>query len=79
MLNCREVAERASAYLDAGLGWRERLQMRLHLAMCRICREYVRQLGLIVSALHKLPRGPGPDEAFLDRLRAAVRAQAADR
>lgn len=79
MLNCQDVAERASAYLDGGLGRWERLQVRLHLALCRVCREYVRQIGLIVAALHRLPRGRVPDEAFLDRLRAAIRTQAADR
>lgn len=79
MLNCQDVAERTSAYLDGGLGRWERLQVRLHLALCRVCRQYVRQLGAIVSALHRLPRGPAPDEAFVTRLRAAIRAQATGR
>ena len=62
MLNCREVSERASDFLDATLPVRVRLQVRLHLLMCRICREYVRQMALVVGALRRLPRlAPAPE------------------
>ncbi len=66
MLNCREVSERASDYLDAALPFRVRLQVRLHLLMCRFCREYVRQMALIVRTLGRLPR----DEPSADAQRA---------
>lgn len=56
MLNCREITERASDFLDATLPWRVRLQVRLHLMMCRFCREYVRQMALVVGSLRRLPR-----------------------
>ena len=62
MLNCREVSERASDFLDAALPYRERLQVRLHLLMCRICREYVRQMTLVVRTLRRLPRVGAPAE-----------------
>lgn len=44
MLKCKDVAERASDYLDAPdrrLKW----QMRLHLAMCSHCRRFMRHLA----------------------------------
>jgi predicted anti-sigma-YlaC factor YlaD len=56
MLNCREITERASDFLDGALPWPVRLQVRLHLMMCRFCREYVRQLSLVVRSLRQLPR-----------------------
>jgi predicted anti-sigma-YlaC factor YlaD len=56
MLNCREITERASDYLDAALPWHVRLQVKMHLMMCRFCREYVRQLSLVVRTLRALPR-----------------------
>jgi predicted anti-sigma-YlaC factor YlaD len=56
MLNCREITERASDFLDAALPWHVRLQVRLHLMMCRFCREYVRQMALVVGSLRRLPR-----------------------
>ena len=56
MLNCREITERASDFLDATLPWHVRLQVRLHLMMCRFCREYVRQMTLVVRSLRRLPQ-----------------------
>ena len=56
MLNCREITEHASDFLDGTLPWPVRLQVRLHLMMCRFCREYVRQLSLVVRSLGLLPR-----------------------
>lgn len=56
MLSCREITERASDYLDAALPWHVRLQVRMHLMMCRFCREYVRQLSLVVRTLGVLRR-----------------------
>ncbi len=54
MLNCREITERASDFIDARLPWRERMEVRLHLVMCRFCREYMRQMTLVVGALQRL-------------------------
>lgn len=74
MLNCREVSERASDFLDATLPLRVRLQMRLHLLMCRICREYVRQMALVVGTLRRLPRNQPPAELQTELL-AMFRAE----
>jgi predicted anti-sigma-YlaC factor YlaD len=79
MLNCREITERASDFIDASLPWRVRIEVRLHLMMCRICREYVRQMTLVVGALGRL-RGPdGPvaasPVAASDDLLALFRAE----
>lgn len=57
MLNCREITEHASGFLDDALPWRVRLQVRLHLMMCRDCREYVRQMSLVVRTLRRLGHG----------------------
>ena len=66
MLNCREITEHASDFIDARLPWRVRMEVRVHLMMCRICREYVRQMALVVGALRHLrdrdlPEGAGDD------------------
>lgn len=73
MLNCREASERVSDFLDAALPFRVRLQMRLHLLMCRICKEYVRQMALVVRTLRRLPRNQPPAE-FKTELLAMFRA-----
>lgn len=78
MLNCRDITERASAYVDAALPWRMRLQMWMHLAMCRFCRAYVRQMALVSHTLSRLPRQrsdrPVP-EALVTIFRDAHRAR----
>jgi hypothetical protein len=80
MLNCLEMTERASDFLEGALPWRVRLQMRLHLMMCRFCREYLRQMNLVVRTLRRLPaqnaagvKGAPPvgvDERLLELFRA---------
>lgn len=77
MLSCREVTERASRYLDRELSWRERLQMRLHLMMCRYCTRFVDQLKATMELLRKVRLNASPDGA--DRLLEAMRAIKADR
>ncbi len=44
MLTCKEVTERSSALIDGELGLWDRLQLRLHLAMCEGCRRFARQM-----------------------------------
>ncbi|MFN3846110.1 MAG: zf-HC2 domain-containing protein [Paracoccaceae bacterium] len=44
MPSCKEVAEHASALIDGDLGLFDRLQIRLHLAMCKGCAAFIRQM-----------------------------------
>ena len=74
MLNCREITERASDFIDARLPWRVRMEVRLHLMMCRFCREYVRQMTLVVGALRRL-RGADAPSAASDDLLALFRTE----
>ena len=72
MLNCKEISERASEFIDGNLPWYERLEVRLHLMMCRFCREYVRQMALVVRSLRRLGKfepaaEPDPDLLALFR------------
>lgn len=68
MLNCREISERTSDFIDAALPWRVRLKVRLHLMMCRLCREYVRQMTLVTRTLRRLPESEPPGEVSPDQL-----------
>lgn len=74
MLTCREVTERASAYVDRELPLRSRLAMRLHLAMCVHCRRYFRQFRQLLAALAvrvriaKQPADPAQVERLLAKL-----------
>ena len=59
MLTCKDVAERASALIDRELGLWDRLQMRLHLAMCEGCRRFVNQ----VQVTNELIQAAAPMDA----------------
>lgn len=80
MLSCREVASRASDYVDRNLSRRERLVMQLHLMMCVRCRRFVRHVRLLVAALAS--RGdkaqPSVDDALVDRIVSRLPADGSD-
>ncbi|ESR24644.1 zf-HC2 domain-containing protein [Lutibaculum baratangense] len=72
MLNCREITENADRYLDKEMGFLERLQMRLHLMMCRHCTRYVEQLKATIAMLRDL-RLEQPAEESRERLVEVLR------
>ncbi len=53
MLPCRESARLISASLERKLGWRERIQLYLHLRACDLCKRYQRQLRFLSESLRK--------------------------
>jgi anti-sigma factor RsiW len=44
LLTCRDVTEHATGFMEGDLPVRARLAVRLHLAVCRMCRAYMEQL-----------------------------------
>jgi len=55
MLSCKEISELVTAYAEGHLSFGDRLRFRLHIATCRDCRTYVRQLRVTARALGRLP------------------------
>jgi predicted anti-sigma-YlaC factor YlaD len=51
LLSCRDVTERATDLMERRLPLREWLAMRVHLGMCRACRNYMDQLRKTVGLL----------------------------
>lgn len=56
MLDCKHNTELLSQSQDRPITFRERMAMRLHLMMCRGCRNFEKQLAFIRKAARKLPR-----------------------
>lgn len=73
MLRCRDVTERASDLLDGSLPLRARLALRLHLAMCSMCRTYLDQLRKTRSLLARGRLDP-PDRETEEALIARITA-----
>lgn len=75
MLSCKELVAHSSDFLDGQLSFRERLAVRTHLAMCRHCRRFIRQMRLSQAVLRRLPDTPIPE---LDALSARLAKQRRD-
>ncbi len=58
MLNCKELSEQASDYIDKNLSFLERVQFRLHIMMCKHCHRFVEQLTVTVNATKTLKPKP---------------------
>lgn len=72
MLTCRDMTEISTDYLERAVGWRARLAVRWHLAICNACRAYYDQLAKTLRLLRHHPLG-GPDAGVESRLVAAAR------
>lgn len=44
MISCKELTELSSQYLDREMPLMQRMQMKLHLMMCKNCRGFMQQL-----------------------------------
>lgn len=67
MFRCDEVANRASLIVDGELGFWPRLEIRLHLVMCRGCRAFVdhmRQTRDLTSMAGSMQDPPPGDEVM---------------
>ena len=74
MLRCRDVVQLIGTDSLAAAPWRQRLAVRLHLAMCEHCTAYARSLREIARAARALAGRQTPsDSAAADRIAREVR------
>lgn len=57
MISCKEVSVLVSKSLDERLDWRERVQVRLHLFICKACANFVRQMRVLRLATRRVAEG----------------------
>jgi hypothetical protein len=60
MLSCKDTSLLVTRALDEPLSWRQRLGVRLHLAMCGACRRFERQTAFLRRAARRYPGPEGP-------------------
>lgn len=58
MLTCRELTQILTDYTSGNMSFWRRLQVQMHLGMCKHCRTYLRQLRLTSVALGQVPPPP---------------------
>lgn len=73
MLTCKEVCENATGLTERKTGLWHRLMLRLHLMMCRHCRNFLRQLDLVMGATRRLDEPEAPTDEEIDRILARLR------
>ncbi len=62
MLRCREISKLVSESMERDLPLRRRLEVRMHLMMCRLCWGFARQMRLLRRAARQNPQRLGPAE-----------------
>ena len=62
MLRCREISKLVSESMEHDLPLRTRMQVWMHLAMCRMCSGFSRQIRFLRRAIREHPERLGPDE-----------------
>ena len=59
---CRDVGAMATDYMEGALGWRQRLAIWRHLAICDGCRAFIQQMRRTVRLVGSLPSQSPPPE-----------------
>ena len=72
MTSCKDVTRKIASDEFREAGWRERLEVWLHLLLCRLCRRYAAQLRAIGAATRELCGPPAQDPSTLDRLERQI-------
>ena len=68
MITCKDVSDTASDYLEGPTTFFQRLHLRLHLAICKHCRRYAKQLRLTSEVAQKISEPQEPTDAEIDSL-----------
>jgi hypothetical protein len=72
MLRCKEVVHLVASEELAESGWMKRLTVRMHLAMCRHCRRYAKQIRELGRAAREIWTAGVDDEDSIRRIEAAI-------
>ena len=65
MLSCKEVTRLISESMDRQLPFGQRMALRMHLFMCKLCSRYRRQMVLIREAMRHYLEEIEPSEPFV--------------
>jgi hypothetical protein len=68
MISCKNVAKLLMADQLQAQSWWRRMEVRLHLAMCRFCSRLARQIDQLRLASRRMGEQDGADPNFEDRL-----------
>lgn len=70
MITCKQVTSAATEILDEPSTLWRRILFRLHLTICKSCRQYFKQFQVVVGAAQRMPK---PDEPSDEEIEAIVK------
>jgi len=62
MYSCKQASELTCKAQDQPLSLREKISLRMHLMMCKMCRRYAKQINFISRATQHLSEGAEADK-----------------
>lgn len=62
MLTCQQLSELITDYVEGRMPFWQRVQLQMHLGMCRHCRAYLHQMKTTQKTLGKLPQESIPED-----------------
>ena len=68
MISCKNVAKLLMSDQLQAQSWWKRMEVRLHLAMCRFCSRLARQIEQLRSATRRMSEQEEADSSLEDRL-----------
>ena len=68
MISCKNVAKLLMSDQLQAQSWWKRMEVRLHLAMCRFCSRLARQIEQLRSATRRMSEQEEADSGVEDRL-----------
>ena len=73
-MNCQDLVELLSEYLDNELGAAKRAEVDAHLAACQACQRELQELRATISLVASLPKATAPS-ALVQSIDEGVRAE----
>ncbi|BBM85695.1 zf-HC2 domain-containing protein [Candidatus Uabimicrobium amorphum] len=77
MLRCKDIAKLLSDSLEKELPWTQRVEIRLHLMICYVCRRYWKQLRFLHNCItnyydKKLDKDPALSQESKKRMQDKI-------
>lgn len=63
-ISCKQASQLVSQAMDKPLGWRQRFDLWVHLAVCGMCRQFMKQLRLMRRTLQRMVNQAENDQSI---------------
>lgn len=68
MLNCKDLSDTATTYIEGECSLAEKISIWVHMAICVHCRRYLRQLNLGIQTLRLMTHIKEPTQEEIEQI-----------